>query len=165
MEARNVSFNPNEQLASVLLSNVHDLPTRLALSQVNQTFLSASKQDASLPGPEVLYEFAERCDSYRWCHHWYERAHAAGHPKATLQLGFCYYYGNGVERDYAKAFELFGEGAEKGCTYAMYWIGQCYWKGHGVKEDMPTAIEWNRKAAAKGHTHSHIWLAEHDVNM
>lgn len=174
--ARVPPFNPNEQLASVLLSNVHDLKTRLALSQVNKTFLAASKQDASLPGPEVLFAFAERCEDYRIssgiydfkpCIQWCERAYAAGHPDAILQLGFCYYYGNGVERDYAKAFELFSEGAEKGCAYAMYWIGQCYHLGDGVEQDMPTAIEWNRKAAAKGNRHSQAWLAEHDdfVNL
>ena len=176
LEGRNMSFNPNEQLASVILSHVHDLPTRLALSQVDKTFLAASKQDASLPGPEVLFAFAERCEDYRIssgiydfkpCIQWCERAYAAGHPDAILQLGFCYYYGNGVERDYAKAFELFSEGAEKGCAYAMYWIGQCYHLGDGVEQDMPTAIEWNRKAAAKGNRHSQAWLAEHDdfVNL
>ena len=174
--ARVPPFNPNEQLASVILSHVHDLPTRLALSQVDKTFLAASKQDASLPGPEVLFAFAERCEDYRIssgiydfkpCIQWCERAYAAGHPDAILQLGFCYYYGNGVERDYAKAFELFSEGAEKGCAYAMYWIGQCYHLGDGVEQDMPTAIEWNRKAAAKGNRHSQAWLAEHDdfVNL
>jgi len=176
LEGRNMSFNPNEQLASVILSHVHDLPTRLALSQVDKTFLAASKQDASLPGPEVLFAFAERCEDYRIssgiydfkpCIQWCERAYAAGHPDAILQLGFCYYYGNGVERDYAKAFELFSEGAEKGCAYAMYWIGQCYHLGDGVEQEMPTAIEWNRKAAAKGNRHSQAWLAEHDdfVNL
>ena len=61
-----------------------------------------------------------------------------------------YKNGNGVKKDYAKAFELFSKAAAGGDINALYNLGRCYENGWGVKIDLAKAQEWYRKAAEKG---------------
>ena len=56
------TFDPNEQLASVFLSNVTDFKTRLNLRAVSTAFLNAEKQDASTPvDVGTTHRFGEIC--------------------------------------------------------------------------------------------------------
>lgn len=56
-------------------------------------------------------------------------------------LGEMYFYGNLVEKDYAKAVKCF-EKAKDGCEYHMYYhLAECYFYGLGVERNLDSAIE------------------------
>lgn len=59
---------------------------------------------------------------------------------AHFQLGTCYYKGEGVEQDNAKAFEWYGKAAEQGDARAQHDLGVCYYYGEGVEQDIAKAV-------------------------
>lgn len=77
-------------------------------------------------------------------------AAAAGDPKAEYSLGRQYANGEGVPRDYAKAFEYLSQSANQGYAPAQTALGSCYALGDGTRRDYTVAVEWYRKAAAQG---------------
>jgi TPR repeat protein len=80
----------------------------------------------------------------------------AGDYKAKYELGECYYFGEGVEKDYEKAVELFKSVANleeedyDGDWDNLYWdvdlakflLGELYYYGEGVKQDYKQAVHW-----------------------
>ena len=72
--------------------------------------------------------------------------------KAQNGLGECYYFGNGVEKDFDKAVKLYAKAAEQGNTTAQCNLGYCYYNGDGVEKDLAKAVEWYAKAAEEGNT-------------
>jgi len=70
------------------------------------------------------------------------------------KLGLSYYEGEGVSKDYQKAFELFNEAAEAGNAQAMYKLYSMYYLGEGVVRDYTKAVEWVRKAAELGNANA-----------
>ncbi len=78
----------------------------------------------------------------------------AGDYKAKYELGKCYYFGEGVEKDYEKAAELFKSVAnlEEEDYYGnwdnLYWdvdlakylLGELYYYGEGVEKDYKQAV-------------------------
>ena len=66
---------------------------------------------------------------------------------AQYNLGVCYYEGEGVERDFVKAFELFKKAAEKDVEGAQYNLAVMYEKGQGTKKDIKQAKYWYSRAA------------------
>ena len=80
---------------------------------------------------------------------WFGKSADKGCDWGTLDLGQCYYNGDGVDKDKAKAHELFeaaykahGEAAGKAA-----WInGNCYYQENNSRE----AIEWLKIAASAG---------------
>jgi tetratricopeptide (TPR) repeat protein len=73
-------------------------------------------------------------------------------------LGFLYFKGQGVARDYAKARELWEKAADKGDARAMSYLGQVYANAHGVARDYAKARERYEKAAAKGEAEAMSYL-------
>jgi TPR repeat protein len=53
---------------------------------------------------------------------------------------FNYYFGWGVERDYAEAVRLFREAAMMGNANAQNYLGICYSEGWGLDKDLEQAI-------------------------
>lgn len=66
------------------------------------------------------------------------------------KAGLKCYKGDGIEKDYIKAFALFEEAANKGSVEAMNYLGDMYCFGEGVKRDFDKSKEWCRKAALLG---------------
>lgn len=66
-------------------------------------------------------------------------------PYGKYALGILYYYGNGVEKDYGKAYKLFSE-ARNAKKYAVYdadsYLGAMYYWGRGVKQDYEKAAKY-----------------------
>ena len=69
----------------------------------------------------------------------------------SVQLGQLYNYGNGVERDYEKAFELFNravgiwqeaDSQDAFFPAALDMIAEMYLLGHGVEKDLDKAAEY-----------------------
>ena len=80
----------------------------------------------------------------------YRKAAEQGDAKSQYELGKCYEFGKGVEKDPAKAVEWYRKAAEKGDATGQLAIGLCYEVGKGVEKDPVKAVEWYRKAAEKG---------------
>ena len=60
--------------------------------------------------------------------------------ESTYQLGLCYKDGStGLQKDSAKALELFLEAGKHGCADAYYAVGNFYYDGLGVEKDMKRA--------------------------
>lgn len=66
--------------------------------------------------------------------------------KASLQLGKCYQWGLGVEKDYEKGFGCIKKAAGTGLPDACYELGRCYTYGLGCQRNPELAFECYRKA-------------------
>lgn len=75
--------------------------------------------------------------------YWYERA-ARGSEVAAARLALAYANGQCVERDFAKAAELFLPLAKKGDLLAQITLADYYFKGTGVAQDNREAFFWAR---------------------
>ena len=75
----------------------------------------------------------------------------AGNLRAQKLLGDFYFDGLGsVERDYAKALELYTMAGEAGDAAAQARVGYMYQNALGVPADYDLAMEWNNRAAEQG---------------
>ena len=69
------------------------------------------------------------------------------------RLGAFYYDGTGVEKDYARAFQLMKYGYDHNTTFAVCYLGFCYFRGQGTQQDYGKAreflekVNWNNKEA------------------
>ena len=73
-----------------------------------------------------------------------------GDPLAQLNIGYMYYMGLGVERNYKEAMKWYLLSAEQDFPGAQYSIGVMYEYGIGVEADAEKAIDWYRLAAENG---------------
>ncbi len=74
----------------------------------------------------------------------------AADPNSYEKLGEAYYYGEGVDRDYAKAFQLFEKAAAANDSMAMFYLGRIYDEGRGVSQDYGKSYYWYVRAAKAG---------------
>lgn len=70
-----------------------------------------------------------------------------GNAEAQYDLGTCYKYGLGVNKDEQKTFFWIEKAAKQNYVYAQYALGICYFIGCGITEDETKAIYWIEKAA------------------
>lgn len=80
----------------------------------------------------------------------FQKAAEKGHALAQFNLGICYSNGEGVEKDFSKAFLWYKKAAEQGVREAQFNTGLYYYQGKGVEKDLEKAVSWYRKAAEKG---------------
>ncbi|MBR5430199.1 MAG: sel1 repeat family protein, partial [Firmicutes bacterium] len=59
----------------------------------------------------------------------------ADDAETQYDLGNSYYYGVGVERDYAEAFHWYEKAAAQGLAWAQKMLGELYYYGRGVEEN------------------------------
>lgn len=64
-----------------------------------------------------------------------------------FEKGCDYYYGNGVEVDYLKAYKFFKKATEKGNVKAIFELGEMYFYGNGVSINHEKAFYYFFKAA------------------
>ncbi|GHV59331.1 hypothetical protein FACS1894103_2490 [Campylobacterota bacterium] len=74
-----------------------------------------------------------------------------GNAANCTDLGASYYWGDGVQQDYAKAAELFKKGCDKGNAAGCANLGGLYYEGDGVQQDYAKTAELYKKACDKGH--------------
>lgn len=79
-----------------------------------------------------------------------EELAAQGDASAQFRLGRMYLNGDGVNQDYAKAFEWYQKSANQGNNEAQTLMGHMYYDGKGVNQDYTKAFEWFQKAANQG---------------
>jgi TPR repeat protein len=73
-----------------------------------------------------------------------------GDPKAQLQIGYQYQYGEGLKKSSEEAARWYRKSADQGNAAAQSNLGSLYEDGQGVKEDWVEAAEWYRKSAEQG---------------
>ena len=78
--------------------------------------------------------------------------------QAMYCLGTSYYFGEGVDHDADKAFELFNSASDFGCHEADHRLGICYFFGEGCEEDNEKAFEYFEHAYNHGSDYSSFWL-------
>ena len=69
---------------------------------------------------------------------------------ATNNIGNCFMYGKGEQRNYQAAFSYYMQAAKQNLPLAMYNVGVCYFNGVGVRQDKAIAEQYLRKAASAG---------------
>lgn len=82
---------------------------------------------------------------------WYSFAAAEGNKRAKIAVADAYRDGNGTQRNYLAALDIYKEiagGYED--TYAMNNIGYIYANGFGVDQDYEEAFKWYLQSAEKG---------------
>lgn len=69
---------------------------------------------------------------------------------ALYLLGICYYFGDGVNQDRARAVELYRRAAELDHAGAACELGLCYIDGDGVERDVEEGMRWLELAVKLG---------------
>lgn len=80
----------------------------------------------------------------------WENAANYGHVHAQYNIAMLYYNGNGVPKDYSKAFKWYTKSANQGFMMSQYNLGFMYQEGEGVTKSESLALEWYQKAADQG---------------
>jgi TPR repeat protein len=91
--------------------------------------------------------------------HWYERAVHNGSVIAMRNLGLLYLSGNGIEKNYQKAFDLFRKSADGNYAGGIVMLGYCYYYGIGTKVSFQRAFELFEESANLGHNVAQYNLA------
>ncbi len=73
-----------------------------------------------------------------------------GDINAQFELGRCYDWGTGVEKNGKEAFRWYMKSAEKGHSGAQNNVGLCYENGRGVEKNGKEAFRWYMKSAERG---------------
>ena len=74
----------------------------------------------------------------------------AGDPEFQCQVGVCYYWGYGIEKNYIEAMKWFKLAAAQGHAEAENDIGILFSGGLGVEEDHKEAVKWFELSAKRG---------------
>ena len=72
-----------------------------------------------------------------------------GDTDAQRILGDCYYYGRGIDQDYAQAVRWYERAAAKGNAQAQCNLGVCCFSGTGTPRNEYRAVHYFEKAAAQ----------------
>jgi len=75
---------------------------------------------------------------------------AQEYAEVQYDLGRMYYYGDGLEQNFEKAFQWLQKAATQGLAKAQYLLGRMYLKGEGVEKNLEKALESLEKAATQG---------------
>jgi len=86
------------------------------------------------------------------------RSAEKGDAAACNNLGVNYMNGQGVKKDYEKAFYWFRKAADKGLARGQYNLGRCYWYGWGGMPDQEIAVIFLRRAAEQGHGRAQFFI-------
>ena len=84
----------------------------------------------------------------------------AGLAPAVFNLGTMYYEGKGVQRDLAKAFEMYEAVADTGEPDAEFMVARMLYEGLGVEKDVERSLKLFSKAAASGHDLSYRFMED-----
>ena len=71
-------------------------------------------------------------------------------PRKALELGNKYYYGDGMPKDYSKAFYWYKKASEQNNIAAQTMLAFMCYNAQGTVKDIDASIYWNKKAAEGG---------------
>lgn len=90
---------------------------------------------------------------------WIKKAAEEGRANWQCNLGICYFYGKGVEKDLPEASKWYKKAAEQGEAKAQFNLGLGYFKGVGVPQNYAKAIHWFSKASEQGDADAKLHIA------
>lgn len=99
-----------------------------------------------------------RVRDYKNAVFYYCKAVASDNDVAQLNLGECYYLGNGVDQNLAEAIYYFELSAEQGNGDAKYYLGECYLNGYEEEENLKLARKYFEEAAEYGNEDAQVAL-------
>lgn len=91
---------------------------------------------------------------------WITKAADAGNATAQYTLGKLCLSGEVVEKDAARAVELFILSAEQGNDYAAYRLGRLYLSGEDIPRDAREAVHWLTFSAERGNQYAQYALGK-----
>ena len=116
----------------------------------NMTF-DETKKAAEKGDAQAQFEFGERYfkqRNYYKAAGWFQKAAKQNNIPALRRLGWMYFKGRGVRKDFKNAEWYYRKAAEQGDPLAQYIFGRIYiYEGKSNKE----AFTWLEKAAINGH--------------
>ena len=71
---------------------------------------------------------------------WIKKAAEEGRANWQCNLGVCYFYGEGVEKNLSEASKWYKKAAEQGNAKAQFNLGLGYFKGEGVPQEYGEAM-------------------------
>ena len=90
---------------------------------------------------------------------WIKKAAEEGRANWQCNLGVCYFYGEGVEKNLSEASKWYKKAAEQGNAKAQFNLGLGYFKGEGVPQDYGEAMHWFGKASEQGDADAQLHVA------
>lgn len=105
------------------------------------------------PNPELARTLYERAFAIL------SRSNISGQPSRMYVLGLQYYYGQGTEKDTARALRLFLACHKEKYTPAAIELGKMYYHGDGVERDLLQARSYFFHAAEKNFPEAQYYLA------
>ena len=114
---------------------------------------------------ETLYTFVAQnyyaLKNYDRAAQLFQKAVELGDTDACFDLGKCYYLGNGVAQDFAKAFENFKTANDFGLKTSelLCFLGECYFEGRGIEKNVNSAIQFFERSASNSYLQADYYLA------
>ena len=87
-----------------------------------------------------------------------KKAAEKGIPDWENNLGFCYIYGHGVEKNVAEGTNWYKKAIEHGSTDALFNLGLSYYKGEGVVKNLQEAKRLFEKSSAQGYDIAQLYI-------
>ena len=91
---------------------------------------------------------------------WWAPANEKNDAQAQCNVGTCYFTGNGVKKDLAKALVWFKKAADQNNLEGIVRVADCQFYGYGVKQDPKAAVGTYQEAAEKGQSYAMFRLGQ-----
>jgi len=101
-----------------------------------------------------LYEAKDQASAFKA----FMQAAQANDPKAQLQIGYQYEFGEGVPENFSEAVRWYASAAQQGDPVAEKNLGNMYEEGKGVQEDWVKAANLYRLSAEQHHSKGQLAL-------
>lgn len=158
-----IGVDQSDEIAFKLFLRSAKQGNPIARAFVGHCYKSGVYVDANVAEAVKWYELSARLryvEGYRFLNqlyyqlgdfekvlYWTNRYVEYGFAEAMDNLGRFYIFGEIIERDMAKGFDLIHQAAEIGYPPAQYNCGLCYIDGYGVEIDTDTGLAYIDKAA------------------
>ena len=116
----------------------------------------ADKGTALLQRADSLY----RAGNFEKAVEVYRQSAEEGNAEAQFDIGYAYYTGEGIGRDYTSAAMWFKRSAKQQFAKAMYNLAYCYMNGRGVPRDYDKAYSMLVESAEKNYKRAQLTLAD-----
>lgn len=105
-------------------------------------------------GLGVVQDFAEAAKWWR----------KSDDPSSKGHLGWLYFNGQGVRRDFPEAYRLAKDSAERGSGMGQFVLGVIFLSGKGAPQNYQEGMKWLQVAARNGEVRAQQMLREQGVN-
>ena len=111
---------------------------------------TVQKDTAAINGAIKLFDSGDRAGAFLLL----KTLENTGDLRILSRLGWCYYYGSGVEENRDSAYQYFKRSINDPDGFGVDGMAICYQHGVGVKKDIKKAEELHKKALAMGNLHA-----------